>query len=152
MLKKHNGFFLSDVVGLGKTMVATLIARQFLFLGGRAYNPTILLITPPALKQNWEDTLTKFEIRGKVKIFTNGSLHKITSPKDYDMVIIDEAHKFRNDTAQAYDELLSLISSYSCPVFALALLLSSFRISLYSFLMRVKKLPSGKSSVELLPS
>jgi regulatory protein YycH of two-component signal transduction system YycFG len=30
---------------------------------------------------------------------------KITSPKDYDMVIIDEAHKFRNDTAQAYDEL-----------------------------------------------
>jgi hypothetical protein len=97
-------------------MVATLIARQFLFLGGRAYNPTILLITPPALKQNWEDTLTKFEIRGKVKIFTNGS------------------------------------SSYSCPVFALALLLSSFRISLYSFLMRVKKLPSGKSSVELLPS
>ncbi|MBA5248946.1 MAG: helicase [Gammaproteobacteria bacterium] len=105
MLKKHNGFFLSDVVGLGKTMIATLITKQFLFLGGRDYNPNILLILPPVLKQNWEDTLTKFEIRGKVKIFTNGSLHKITQPKDYDMVIIDEAHKFRNDTAQAYDEL-----------------------------------------------
>lgn len=105
MLKKHNGFFLSDVVGLGKTMIATLIAKQFLFLGGRDYNPNILLIVPPALKQNWEDTLIKFEIRGKVKIFTNGSLHKITSPKDYDMVIVDEAHKFRNDTAQAYDQL-----------------------------------------------
>jgi SNF2 family DNA or RNA helicase len=105
MLKKHNGFFLSDVVGLGKTMIATLIAKQFLFLGGRDYNPNILLIVPPALKQNWEDTLMKFEIRGKVKIFTNGSLHKITSPKDYDMVIVDEAHKFRNDTAQAYDQL-----------------------------------------------
>jgi superfamily II DNA or RNA helicase len=105
MLKKHNGFFLSDVVGLGKTMIATLIAKQFLFLGERDYNPNILLILPPALKQNWEDTLTKFEIRGKVKIFTNGSLHKITSPKDYDMVIVDEAHKFRNDTAEAYDQL-----------------------------------------------
>lgn len=104
-LKKHNGFFLSDVVGLGKTMITTLIARQFLFLNGRTYNPNILLIIPPALKQNWEDTLTKFEIRGKVKIFTNGSLHKITNAKDYDMVIIDEAHKFRNDTAQAYDQL-----------------------------------------------
>lgn len=34
MLKKHNGFFLSDVVGLGKTMIVTLIAKQFLFLGG----------------------------------------------------------------------------------------------------------------------
>ena len=32
MLKKHNGFFLSDVVGLGKTVIATLIARKFLFL------------------------------------------------------------------------------------------------------------------------
>ncbi|KAA0441518.1 MAG: helicase [Candidatus Thioglobus sp.] len=105
MLKKHNGFFLADVVGLGKTMIATLIAKQFLFLGGRDYNPNILLIVPPALKQNWEDALVKFEIRGKVKIFTNGSLHKITSPKDYDMVIVDEAHKFRNDTAQTYDEL-----------------------------------------------
>ncbi len=105
MLKKHNGFFLSDVVGLGKTMIATLVAKQFLFLGGRNYNPTILLIVPPALKQNWEDTLKKFEIRSKVEIFTNGSLHKITSPKDYDMVIVDEAHKFRNDTAQAYDQL-----------------------------------------------
>ena len=105
MLKKHNGFFLADVVGLGKTMIAILIARQFLFLGARGYNPTILLIIPPALKKNWEDTLTKFEIRGKVKIFTNGSLHKITNAKDYDMVIVDEAHKFRNDTAQAYDEL-----------------------------------------------
>ena len=30
MLKKHNGFFLADVVGLGKTVVAILIARQFL--------------------------------------------------------------------------------------------------------------------------
>jgi SNF2 family DNA or RNA helicase len=105
MLKKHNGFFLADVVGLGKTLIATLIARQFLFLGGRDYNPNILLIIPPAIKQNWEVTLTKFEIRGKVKIFTNGSLHKITSPKDYDMVIIDEAHKFRNDTAESYDQL-----------------------------------------------
>ncbi len=105
MLKKHNGFFLADVVGLGKTIIATLIARQFISLGGRNYNPNILLIVPPALKQNWEDTLDKFEIVGTVKIFTNGSLHKITSPKDYDMVIVDEAHKFRNDTSLAYDQL-----------------------------------------------
>ena len=105
MLKKHNGFFLADVVGLGKTVIAVLIARQFLFLDRHNHNPNILLIIPPALKQNWEDTLKKFEIRGKVSIFTNGSLHHITSPQDYDMVIVDEAHKFRNDTAEAYDQL-----------------------------------------------
>ncbi|NYT26958.1 MAG: hypothetical protein H0A76_03010 [Candidatus Thiodubiliella endoseptemdiera] len=67
MLKKHNGFFLSDVVGLGKTMIATLVAKQFLFLGGRDYNPTILLIVPPALKQNWEDTLMNLKLEAKLK-------------------------------------------------------------------------------------
>ncbi len=105
MLKKHNGFFLADVVGLGKTIIATLIARQFIYLGGRGHNPSILLIIPPALKQNWDDTLRKFEIGGKFNIVTNGSLHKVTNPIDYDMVIVDEAHKFRNDTAEAYDQL-----------------------------------------------
>lgn len=105
MLKKHNGFFLSDVVGLGKTIIAILIARQFLFLGGRGHNPSILLIVPPALKQNWRDTLEKFDISGKVTILTNGSLHKITRPQKYDMVIVDEAHKFRNDTAVSYGML-----------------------------------------------
>ena len=105
MLKKHNGFFLSDVVGLGKTVIATLIARQFILLNQHTYNPTILLIIPPALKQNWEDTLESFNIRGMVKILTNGSLHKVKKPEQYDMVIVDEAHKFRNDSAEAYTQL-----------------------------------------------
>lgn len=39
------------------------------------------------------------------KIITNGSLHKITNPDKYDLIIVDEAHKFRNDTAEAYNEL-----------------------------------------------
>jgi SNF2 family DNA or RNA helicase len=36
---------------------------------------------------------------------TNGSLHKITDAEKYDLIIVDEAHKFRNDTAEAYNEL-----------------------------------------------
>ncbi|SMN01107.1 FIG003033: Helicase domain protein [uncultured Candidatus Thioglobus sp.] len=106
MLKKHNGFFLSDVVGLGKTMIATLIARQFYYHNGYPdYRSKILLIIPPALKQNWSDTLQKFKLDDAVKIITNGSLHKIKNAKDFDMVIVDEAHKFRNNTADSYDQL-----------------------------------------------
>ena len=100
MLKKHNGFFLSDVVGLGKTMIATLIARQFYYANNYPnYRSKILLVIPPALKQNWQDTLKSFKLDDAVRIINNGSLHKITNAKDYDMVIVDEAHKFRNDTA-----------------------------------------------------
>src|SRR5262249_36422104 len=31
--------------------------------------------------------------------------HKLKHPERYDLVIVDEAHKFRNDTAEAFDQL-----------------------------------------------
>ena len=106
MLKKHNGFFLADVVGLGKTIIAALVARQFYYHNGYPdYRSKILLVIPPALKQNWVDTLASFKIDDAFKIFNNGSLHKVKNAQEYDMVIVDEAHKFRNDTADAYDQL-----------------------------------------------
>ena len=108
LLKRHNGFFLADVVGLGKTVVGTLIAKKFFYSNGfPTHISTILVIVPPALKDNWVDTLDKFEIKN-YDIITNGSLHKIKDPEKYDLVIVDEAHKFRNDTAEAYNELQKL--------------------------------------------
>ena len=35
MLMQHNGLFLSDVVGLGKTMIATMIAKRFIEANGK---------------------------------------------------------------------------------------------------------------------
>lgn len=108
LLKKHNGFFLADVVGLGKTVVGTLIAKKFFYSNGfPSHISTILIIVPPALKDNWVDTLDKFEVKN-YKIITNGSLHKIKDAEKYDLVIVDEAHKFRNDSAEAYNELQKL--------------------------------------------
>ena len=103
ILEKHNGCFLADVVGLGKTVIATLIARLFYQKNGYPdYRSKILLIVPPAIRENWEYTLKKFEMDDPFKIFTSGSTDKITDHKSFDMVIIDESHKFRNDTSQAY--------------------------------------------------
>jgi superfamily II DNA/RNA helicase/HKD family nuclease len=108
LLKKHNGFFLADVVGLGKTVVGTLIAKKFFYSNGfPSHISTILIIVPPALKENWVDTLDKFELKN-YDIITNGSLHKIKDPEKYDLIIVDEAHKFRNDTAEAYNALQKL--------------------------------------------
>ena len=63
-----------------------------------------MIIVPPALKENWTETVDKFRL-DNVKIITNGSLHKITDPAKYDLIIVDEAHKFRTDTATMYNEL-----------------------------------------------
>lgn len=110
-MMKHHGFFLSDVVGLGKTIVATLIAKKFFYSNGfPSYLSKTLVICPPALKENWEDTLSKFGLHN-CKITTSGSLHKITKHHDYDLIIVDEAHKFRSDSAEMYFHLQNICKS-----------------------------------------
>ncbi|OAV65452.1 Cold-shock DEAD box protein A [Bacteroidales bacterium Barb6XT] len=110
-MMKHNGFFLSDVVGLGKTVVATLIAKKFFYSNDfPSYLSKTLVICPPTLKENWDDTLSQFGLHD-YKIITSGSLHKVTKPHDYDLIIVDEAHKFRNDTAGMYTELQKICKS-----------------------------------------
>lgn len=104
-MMKHNGFFLADVVGLGKTIVSTLIAKKYFYSNGfPEHRSRTLIIVPPALKDNWVETIDKFNL-DNVKIVTNGSLHKINDASIYDLIIVDEAHKFRSDTAGMYNDL-----------------------------------------------
>ncbi len=107
-LMKHNGFFLADVVGLGKTVVSTLIAKKFFLANGfPSHLSHTLIVVPPALKDGWNETLRQFKL-DNYEIVTNGSVHNVRNPENYDLVIVDEAHKFRNDTANAYNELQKL--------------------------------------------
>ncbi|CAN5797527.1 helicase-related protein [soil metagenome] len=110
-LEKHRGFFLADVVGLGKTIVAARIAKKFYYHNGFPnHRSRILVIVPPAMRENWQDALELFGIDDATRVLTNGSLHKI-KPADaerYDLIIVDEAHKFRNDSAGGYDLLQKL--------------------------------------------
>ncbi|HEY4248448.1 MAG TPA: helicase-related protein [Lacunisphaera sp.] len=111
-LHRHGGFFLSDVVGLGKTLVATLIAKRFYYTNGFITNhhSSTLFVVPPALIENWEDTIRQIDLKN-TRIITTGSLHKIRHPEDYDLVVVDEAHKFRTDTAGMYQELQRICKS-----------------------------------------
>jgi hypothetical protein len=112
MLIEHNGFFLADVVGLGKTVVAAMIAKRFLIANG-SLNTKILVVFPPALEKNWKSTFRLFGIDRHTKFITNGKLEKILKandlnywPKeDYDLVLVDEAHRYRNHTSQAFGQL-----------------------------------------------
>lgn len=110
MLMRHNGLFLADVVGLGKTMIATMIAKRFIEANGR--NTSILVVFPPALRENWEDTFKLFGIYHKAQFITNGKLDRVLDGKDrykskeeFDLIIVDEAHGFRNGGSGKYDDL-----------------------------------------------
>lgn len=118
LLEKHNGFFLSDVVGLGKTVIATLIAKKFFFKNGfPEHRSHTLIVVPPALEDSWHNAIEQFRL-DNVRIVTNGSLHKLKQIEKYDLIIVDEAHKFRNDTAEAFDELQRICKSQTQRVLA----------------------------------
>lgn len=112
MLLEHNGFFLADVVGLGKTVVAAMIAKRFLIANG-SLNTKILVVYPPALEKNWKTTFRFFGIDRHTKFITNGRLDKLIEGKDlnywpkedYDLVLVDEAHRYRNHTSQMFGNL-----------------------------------------------
>jgi len=104
-LIQHSGFILADVVGLGKTLVATIIAKKFYFSNG--YRTKTLIIFPPAMERDWRNTIRDFEVPN-VDYITNGSIHKIKHPEDYDLIIVDEAHKFRSDESEMFNQLQKL--------------------------------------------
>ena len=111
-LIRYDGFFLADVVGLGKTVIATMIAKKFLIENGRD-NTKILVVYPPAVEQNWKTTFKDFGIDKYTRFVSNGSLSKVLdddnydywNADEYDLVLVDEAHKFRNHTTGAFQQL-----------------------------------------------
>jgi len=117
MLLKHNGFMLADVVGLGKTVIAAMVAKKFLMQNGRE-NTKILVVFPPAIEKNWKNTFKDFKIDKYTKFITNGSLEKILeghqdywTKEEYDLIIVDEAHKFRNHVTGTFQNLQLICKS-----------------------------------------
>ena len=106
VLQEYGGLFLSDVVGLGKTYMAALLAQQ---LDGRS-----LVIAPPHLldmhnRGSWPNVFgdfrvphTDFESIGKLEDLLERDVSK------YANVFIDESHRFRTETNQTYEMLAQI--------------------------------------------
>ena len=106
-----NGVIVSDVVGLGKSIVASLIAKS---LGKRG-----VIICPPGLigdenkKSGWkkykEDfELHDWEIRACGLENLERTLELIKENKEYEVIIVDEVHRFRNQDTEAYEALSNI--------------------------------------------
>jgi len=136
IMRTHGGFMLGDVVGLGKTIVGTMIVRYFLDFPDDGHEKKVLIVTPPAIKSAWKNTFEEFD-KGKsdrisdyVDFITTGSIDNILEDAtevdeeygesgdfdselksvNYGLILIDESHKFRNAQTMMYQALDSLIS------------------------------------------
>lgn len=104
-LNNHNGAIVADVVGLGKSVIASTIARNLRL--------RIIIVCPPHLYKQWEGYRDEFGFTASV--FSAGKiedavLHYQELVKDGEqfLIIIDEAHRFRNEYTQDYALLHNL--------------------------------------------
>ena len=105
ILEEYGGVFLSDVVGLGKTYMSALLARE---LDGR----TLVIAPPPLLDRNnpgsWPNVLSEFRVPadceslGKLDAILERGVAKYTN------VFIDESHRFRTETNTTYEKLAKI--------------------------------------------
>jgi len=90
-LDRRGGVILGDVVGLGKTMMSTAIARIF---QEPPYSYQTLVICPKNLVKMWEKYLHNYRLMGVV--LPNSQLDSLEKLRRYQVVVIDESHNLRN--------------------------------------------------------
>ena len=85
-------------MGLGKSFVAAAVAKRF---AGE-----IDLIVPASLVTQWQRTLRQFQVEANIETHdTLAHSFRIADPEVPRLVIVDEAHAFRNPATQRYDAL-----------------------------------------------
>jgi len=110
IIEQYNGAIIADVVGLGKSVIAGLIARQ---LGKRG-----LVICPPGLMgdrnatSGWKKYMHDFHLYDW-EVRSSGDLENVTEylqdqGDDIEVVIVDEAHRFRNEDTANYESLSTI--------------------------------------------
>ncbi len=102
-LHRRGGVLLGDVVGLGKTLMATAIARVL----QEDDDSNTLVICPPKLLPMWEQYLQDYEITGKV--LSLGKCDELSHLRRYRLVIIDESHNLRNRKGKRYQAIQEYI-------------------------------------------
>jgi len=106
-LHQRGGVLLGDVVGLGKTLMATAIARIFQEDEGSS----ALIICPPKLEEMWQSYKARYNLAAEVM-----SLGKVidilpTLETRYRLVIIDESHNLRNRESKRYRAIRDYIQA-----------------------------------------
>lgn len=111
-LEKYNGCILADSVGLGKTFTALAVIKYY-----QERNKSILVLCPKKLSENWNTYKTNYKDNilqkdrfnydvlyhtdlSRKKGFSNGNDLSRINWGNYDLVVIDESHNFRNNNAR----------------------------------------------------
>jgi superfamily II DNA or RNA helicase len=114
-VNRRGGVLLGDVVGLGKTLMATAIARIF----QDDMNYDTLILCPPALVPMWQRYVDDYRLIAKI-IPTSMASRDLPELRRYRLVIIDESHNLRNRDGQRYAAVQEYLLRNECRVVLLS--------------------------------
>lgn len=117
-IQRHNGCIIADSVGLGKTFEALAIIKYF-----ELFNDRVLVLCPKKLRDNWtiyqahnnSELNILLEDRFSYTVLSHTDLSRDKGRSgdidlerinwgNYNLVVIDESHNFRNNTKGKKDE------------------------------------------------
>ena len=97
LLRAFGGVLLADDVGLGKSFVAAEVMRRM--------QCEAELIVPAALVEQWRETLAQFDVDASVLTHDQIISERFVPRRGERLVVVDEAHAFRNPKTQRYAAL-----------------------------------------------
>jgi len=109
IIEQNHGVIIADVVGLGKSVIASAVAKA---LGKRG-----MVLCPPGLMgdknktSGWSMYLEQFGLKDW-EVRSSGDLEKaekfVRATNDIEVIIVDEVHRFRNQDTQDYEHLKNI--------------------------------------------
>src|SRR6266516_659681 len=103
-LNKRGGVLIGDVVGLGKTLMATALAR----IMQEDYGMETLVICPKNLVRMWRDYMQDYGLVHEVVSVSNVQ-NELPNLRRFRVVIIDESHNLRNREGKRYKAIKDYI-------------------------------------------
>lgn len=96
-LNKRGGVLIGDVVGLGKTLMATALVRIF----EDDHGLETLILCPKNLIPMWEDYRDQYRMRARILSMSQAT-RELPNLRRYRLVLIDESHNLRNREGKRY--------------------------------------------------
>ena len=114
-LNRRGGVLIGDVVGLGKTLMGTALAR----IQEDDYDIETLIICPKNLVNMWENHREEYRLRGRV-LSISRVLNELPDLRRYRLVMIDESHNLRNREGKRYRAIQDYIQQNESKVILLS--------------------------------
>ncbi len=114
-LNRRGGVLIGDVVGLGKTLMGTALAR----IQEDDYGLETLIICPKNLVKMWENYRYEYRLRARV-LSISRVINELPNLRRYRLVMIDESHNLRNREGKRYKAIQEYIHENESKVILLS--------------------------------